>query len=196
MTTPAPRLPPTLVTARLVLRALRHADAPGIFTIFSDRAVARYWSRPAMTGITQARRLVSTVRAGYHTGDSMSLGIERADTHALVGTCTLFAFHATNRRAEIGYALASSQWGHGYMDEALVRFVNYAFDELDLHRLEADIDPANTASERTLLRLGFVREGRLRERWIVGDTISDSAVYGLLRREWMRGGPVAAAATS
>lgn len=184
MAAPAPRPPPTLVTARLVLRPLRHADAPGIFAIFGDRAVARYWSRPAMTAITQARRLVSNARAGYRTGDSMTLGIELADTHALVGTCTLFAFHPSNRRAELGYALASAQWGRGYMNEALVRLVSYAFDDLDLHRLEADIDPANAASQRTLLRLGFVREGRLRERWIVGGTTSDSEIYGLLRREW------------
>lgn len=144
-----------------------------------------------MTGITQARRLISTARSGYRTGDSLSLGIELAETHALVGTCTLFAFHPTNRRAEIGYALASAQWGRGYMNEALVRLVTYAFRDLDLHRLEADIDPANAASERTLLRLGFVHEGRLRERWIVGDTISDSNVYGLLRHEWLRREPPA-----
>ncbi len=142
-----------------------------------------------MTHVTQARRVVSTARAGYRTGDSLCLGIELADTHALVGTCTLFAFHPSNRRAEIGYALASAQWGRGYMNEALVRLVSYAFDDLGLHRLEADIDPANAASERTLLRLGFVHEGLLRERWIVGDTISDSAVYGLLHRDWTRREP-------
>jgi len=189
MANPAPRPPPTLATARLILRPLSHADVPALFAIFSDRAVARYWSRPAMTHLTQARRLVSIARAGYRTGESMSLGIELADTHALVGTCTLFAFHPSSRRAEIGYALAHAQWGRGYMNEALVRLVSYAFDDLDLHRLEADIDPANAASERTLLRLGFVREGHLRERWIVGDTISDSHVYGLLRHEWVRAGP-------
>ena len=70
------------------------------------------------------------------------------------------------------------------MHEALQRLVRYAFEELDLHRLEADIDPRNEASERTLLRLGFVKEGYMRERWIVADVVSDSAVFGLLRREW------------
>ena len=77
------------------------------------------------------------------------------------------------------------------MHEALVRFVGYAFDDLGLHRLEADIDPDNAASARSLRRLGFVREGLLRERWIVNDTISDSEMYGLLRHEWLQGVPLA-----
>ena len=50
--------------------------------------------------------------------------------------------------------------------------------------VEADIDPGNRASARTLERLGFRREGLLRERWIVNGEISDSALYGLLRRDW------------
>ena len=51
---------------------------------------------------------------------------------------------------------------------------------IGLNRLEADIDPRNVASAGLLERLGFVREGLLRERWIVGDEVSDSALYGLL----------------
>ena len=62
--------------------------------------------------------------------------------------------------------------------------MHYAFQTLDLNRLEADIDPRNKASARTLERLGFQKEGHLRERWIVNDEISDTDLYGLLRREW------------
>jgi len=91
-----------------------------------------------------------------------------------------------NRRAELGYVLGSPYWRQGYMHEALQRLLAYAFDDLGLIRLEADIDPRNEGSERTLLRLGFVKEGYMRERWIVGDVVSDSAVFGLLRREWTR----------
>jgi RimJ/RimL family protein N-acetyltransferase len=70
------------------------------------------------------------------------------------------------------------------MHEALVELVRFAFTDLNLNRLEADIDPRNTASARSLERLGFTREGYLRERWIVGDEVSDTALYGLLQREW------------
>ena len=70
------------------------------------------------------------------------------------------------------------------MNEALHALVQYAFQTLDLNRLEADIDPRNKASARTLERLGFQKEGHLRERWIVNDEISDTDLYGLLRRDW------------
>ena len=71
------------------------------------------------------------------------------------------------------------------MHEALRALLDFGFGELDLNRIEADIDPRNSASARTLERLGFTKEGYLRERWIVGDEVSDTALYGLLRREWM-----------
>jgi RimJ/RimL family protein N-acetyltransferase len=70
------------------------------------------------------------------------------------------------------------------MHEALQALLSYAFQTLDLNRLEADIDPRNHASARTLERLGFQKEGHLRERWIVDGEISDTWLYGLLRREW------------
>lgn len=70
------------------------------------------------------------------------------------------------------------------MHEALGALISYAFENLALHRLEADIDPRNTASARSLERLGFQREGLLRERWIVAGEVSDTAFYGLLRSEW------------
>jgi RimJ/RimL family protein N-acetyltransferase len=74
------------------------------------------------------------------------------------------------------------------MQEALGALLDFGFGELDLNRIEADIDPRNGASARTLERLGFKKEGYLRERWIVGEEVSDTAIYGLLRREW-RGQP-------
>lgn len=80
--------------------------------------------------------------------------------------------------------MAQHAWGKAYMDEALRALLNYGFTELKLNRVEADIDPRNEASKKTLERLGFTREGYLPERWIVGDEISDTALYGLLHRDW------------
>ena len=180
---------PTLDAERVTLRPLVPTDAPALFGFFSDHDVTRYWSRPPMTHLAQARRLVRDIRAGYRTGESLQLGIERKSDRLLVGTCTLFHFYPACRRAEIGYALGSAHWRNGLMHEALQRLAAYAFDELDLHRLEADIDPRNEASARTLARLGFVQEGFLRERWIVAGVVSDSALFGLLRREWIRPPP-------
>ncbi len=73
------------------------------------------------------------------------------------------------------------------MDEALRALLGHGFAELGLNRVEADIDPRNAASARSLERLGFKKEGHLRERWIVGDEVSDTATYGLLKSEWVPG---------
>ena len=70
------------------------------------------------------------------------------------------------------------------MQEALRALLDMAFDELQLHRIEADTDPRNDRSMRLLERLGFVKEGHFRERWIVGGEVSDAAMFGLLHRDW------------
>lgn len=182
---PRPPFPAvTLHAARLTLRPVTDADAPALFAIFSDRDVMRHWSRPPMTDPEEAVVLVREIQAGCARGDAMQLAVERSGEGRAIGTCTLFHFHRASRRAELGYALARPHWGQGLMHEALLRLVGYAFDELGLNRLEADIDPRNAASARSLARLGFRREGTLRERWIVGGEVSDSDLYGLLRSEW------------
>jgi RimJ/RimL family protein N-acetyltransferase len=70
------------------------------------------------------------------------------------------------------------------MNEALLSLLEFGFSQLALNRVEADIDPRNLASARSLERLGFKKEGHLRERWIVDGEVSDTALYGLLLREW------------
>lgn len=173
-----------LITDRLKLRRLTMADAPSFLAIFSDAEVMRYWSSPPLTGIEQASEKVAGIVAHYASGDLFQLGIIRKTDGRLIGTCTLHQIHLQNRRAEIGYALGREHWGQGYMQEALTAMIDHAFGPLRLHRLEADIDPRNEASARSLERMGFQREGHLRERWIVGDEVSDSWLYGLLAREW------------
>lgn len=173
-----------LRTARLLLRPYRASDAPAVFAIFSDPKVMQYWSTPPWTGIEQAHTAIARDEQAQAAGEALRLGIQRVADGALVGQCTLFNFHAASRRAEIGYCLASSAWGQGYMAEALGALVDYGFGALGLNRFEADIDPLNAASARSLERMGFAREGLLRQRWIVDGVVSDSALYGLLAQDW------------
>jgi len=111
-------------------------------------------------------------------------GIARRTDDALIGTTTLFNLNLDSHRAEIGYCLDRAEWGKGYMNEALQALLDYAFEELALHRIEADVDPRNTSSIRTVERLGFQREGYLRERLQVNGEIQDTVFYGLLRPDW------------
>jgi ribosomal-protein-alanine N-acetyltransferase len=174
-----------LQSDRLTLRPMQGHDAPALFAIHSDPAVMRYWSVPPWTSIEQARESIASDIGAMEAGHHLRLGLERKEDSALLGTCSLFNLHAASRRAELGYALDARAWGRGYMSEALVALVEYAFAELTLNRIEADIDPRNEASARSLARLGFKREGHLRERWIVDGEVSDTAFFGLLRSDWM-----------
>lgn len=178
--------PAPLRTQRLVLRQLSQEDLDALFAIFSNVEVMRYWSTPPFTQRAQVETKVRQFVEGYEKGTSLSLGIERLEDHALIGNCTLFDFHEASRRAQLGYCLGRPYWGQGYMHEALVALVNHAFEVFGLNRLEADIDPRNLASARALERLGFEREGFLRERWIVDGEVSDTVLYGLLQREWRK----------
>jgi len=68
--------------------------------------------------------------------------------------------------------------------EAAGALLRWAFDTLDLNPVQAETDTRNAASSRVLEKLGFVREGTLREDCIVDGEVSNTWVYGLLRREW------------
>ena len=174
----------TLSTSRLLLRPLRDSDAAALLAIFADPAVVRYWSTPPWKSAEQAIAMIDRDAKAMAAGEHLRLGVERTDDGALIGMCTLFAFSEQCRRAEVGYALASHAWGKAYMDEALRALLNYGFSDLKLNRVEADIDPRNEASARSLERLGFKKEGHLRQRWIVAGEVSDTALYGLLHRDW------------
>ena len=174
----------TLRTERLFLRPMAAPDAQNLFAIFSDPRVARYLSRPPWPDLDSARQRIARDIDALPAGKYLCLGIELASESRLIGQCSLFSLNEQCRRAEVGYGLGFADWGHGYMHEALTALLGFGFSQLQLNRVEADIDPRNEGSAKSLERLGFLREGFLRERWIVDGEVSDTALYGLLAREW------------
>lgn len=178
---------PVITTPRLVLRWISEDDVDALYEIFSDPKVMRYWSSGPLPNRDAAAELQREIAESNQSNLRWKWGVALRDSNNLIGTATLFNFDLSNGRAEIGYALGSAHWGNGYINEALTALVSHAFEVLDLRRLEADVDPRNIPSIRTLERLGFQREGFLRERWHVEGEIQDAFFYGLLRREWVRG---------
>lgn len=173
-----------LETPRLRLRAPRMSDAEAMLSIYSDPAVCRYLPWPAWASIDVANGRMTRYVKSMAAGETVLLLIVRKADGAVLGDCTLFHFDEQCRRAEVGYSLARAAWGQGLMQEAVGELLRFGFETMNLNRVEADIDPRNAASARSLERLGFVLEGHLRERWIVEGETSDSAIYGLLRRDW------------
>lgn len=175
---------PILKTQRLVLRETSEHDVDAVFAMESDPVAMRYWSRPPMTDLSEAVASVQRAMGFFPARVGLRWSIARPADDRMLGHVSLFDFNEQSGRADLGYGLAREHWGQGFMHEALVAVVDYAFGPLGARRLEADTDPENVASMRALERLGFTREGTLRERWVVAGQISDSAVWGLLAREW------------
>ena len=174
---------PVLSGERVTLRGLSFDDAPQLFAVFSDPVAMRYWSDPPQTALVQTEEMIARVHKGFEDRSALQWGITRNEDGLVLGTVTL-ATAKEQPRAELGYILASAHWRQGFGGEAQRLALEFAFDELHLHRVEADTHPQNVASVHSLERLGFRIEGLLRERWLVSGERSDSLMLGLLASEW------------
>lgn len=180
-----PSLPPVLESDRIRLRPLRMDDAPDVFGMYSDPEVTRYWSFSAWTQPAQAQAWLAE-RIGWGPPSVYGWAMANRADDRFIGTTALFALSGPTHRAELGYSLLPSLQGQGLATEAVRRALDFGFDTLGLERVEADVDPRNLASCRLAERLGFQREGLLRNRWRVGGEFADSILYGLLRGEYRR----------
>lgn len=182
-----PALPtPTLATGRLRLRPLEERDVADLFALHSDAEVVRYWDSPAWTDPARGERMLRLSREMATEGTGARVVVERADDGAFLGWCALVRWNPDFRSASLGYCYRPASWGHGYATEAAEALLGWAFDALPLNRVQAEADTRNAGSGRVLEKLGFVLEGTLREDCVVAGVVSDSWVYGLLRREWRR----------
>ncbi|NNE68567.1 MAG: GNAT family N-acetyltransferase [Pyrinomonadaceae bacterium] len=175
---------PRLESERLLLTQMSEDDSSQVLAIFSDPEVMRYWGMAPLKDADDAIRFIRETNKSFTERELFGWGVRLKETGKLIGTCTLLNFDAQNKRAEIGSAVIRKHWGKGVATEAAATLISFAFDTLKLHRLEADVDPKNTASLRVLEKFGFKKEGLLRERWHQMGEIQDSVFLGLLRREW------------
>ena len=175
---------PTLRTARLLLRPFTEGDTDAIYALMSNAYVLRYWDAPPWSERTRADRFIARCKAMEQEGSGVRLAIERTADWVFIGWCAFMEWNPNYRSGMIGYCLDNTAWGHGFATEAAGAVLQWAFGTLDLNRVQSGADTRNRASERVLEKLGFVREGTLREDCIVNGEVSDDSVYGLLRREW------------
>jgi RimJ/RimL family protein N-acetyltransferase len=167
------------------LRPLCIGDAGDFFALHSDPRVMRYWSHPPWTERAQAIARIEQLERDRANAEFYTWATTLDGADRMIGTISLFAISRGQFRGEVGYALAPALWGSGYATEGLRLAIDFAFDTIGLARLEADVDPRNTPSCRVVERAGFQREGLLRQRWHVAGEVTDSAIYGLLRDEYV-----------
>jgi RimJ/RimL family protein N-acetyltransferase len=175
---------PTLHTSRLQLRPFKDSDANALYALHSNVHVLRYWDSPPWSDRRRAERFIATCQQIAEEGTGARLAVDRLSDGVFIGWCSLTRWNPDYRSASMGYCFEYAAWGQGYATEAARALLQWAFDTLDLNRVQAETDTRNAASARVLEKLGFVREGTLREHCVVDGDASDSWVYGLIRREW------------
>ena len=175
---------PSLEADRLRLRHPREGDLPAFLDVFGSADDLRYWSHGPLADADAARTYLADIEDGWRQRRLFQWAISDVETDAMMGTLTLAAWDRDNRHAEIGFILARARWGRGLAHEAVRRALTFGFGEMGLHRVEADVDPENEASLALLEKLGFRREGLLRERWFTFGSWKDSVVLGLLASDF------------
>lgn len=180
--------PEPLESPRLIVRLATEEDLPSLLEVNSDEEVTRLLPYAPWASMADAEAWHRRMLGIQATGLALQFVVVSKSTGSAIGTCLLFRFEEASARAELGYVLGRAYWGQGLMQEALTALLDCAFGSVGLRRLEAEVDVRNRQSAALLRRLGFTREGVLRERWIAkGGHAADFEMYGLLRKEWRQG---------
>jgi ribosomal-protein-alanine N-acetyltransferase len=175
---------PELTTQRLRLRQFEPRDVDGLHTCFGDSEAMRYWNFPACQSKAETARWVKILARATspHSYQAWAVAEKRGDR--CIGMVNYHHREQNNRRLEVGYILAPSHQGRGLMTEAMQALLDYCFEELSVRRVQALINPDNTASIRLAERLGFRCEGGpLRDYWRIGDSYASVMMYGLIAGE-------------
>jgi ribosomal-protein-alanine N-acetyltransferase len=175
---------PVLETKRLVLRELSENDCSTLYKIYSDENILKYYGVEAFSSESDAINLISAYNEKLKSNQSIRWGIELKETGELIGTCGFHLINSKHRRAELGYELLPKFWRNKYSSEALIKIIDFAFNELCLIRIGAIVFLENDASLNLLYSLGFRREGLLRDYMTQYEKSYDVFVLSLTKKEW------------
>jgi [ribosomal protein S5]-alanine N-acetyltransferase len=172
---------PILETNRLHLREIKPEDAQSIYDCFSKDEVTQYYGQETLTTLEQAQQFVAFFEKNYQEKRGIRWGIQIKGESTLIGTIGFNAWSPKNKRAEIGYELHPAHWRKGYATEAVSKVISYGFEELALTRIGAVVFTDNKPSNDLLVKLGFAKEGILRNYMYQNGNPYDTNVYSLLK---------------
>jgi len=174
---------PELETQRLKLIELNENHAAQLFEVFSDEEAMKYWDDLPQKNVEETKELIAFLRKRIKEGTGICWGMMLKEApQDVIGLVTYNAYKK-DRNGYIGYIIARKHWGKGLMTEALKISVEYGFTDLGVHRIEAHVEPGNIASEKVLEKIGFQREGLLRQRVYQKGSYQDTIYYGLLKTD-------------
>jgi ribosomal-protein-alanine N-acetyltransferase len=174
---------PVLTGKQVRLRELRASDAPSLFSLLTTQEVARFISPPPSTVEGFERFIAWTLRqrtAGTYACFAVTLkGFDTA-----IGIFQVRETEPGFGTAEWGFAIGSPFWGTGVFEESAQLVVEFAFDTLDVHRLEARAAVRNGRGTGALLKLGAVPEGVLRKSFLRNGEYLDQVLYAIVEDDW------------
>lgn len=181
---------PILETHRLRLRPVLESDAQALFAIKSDLDVTRQYGQEPHQAVEDTLRWILRLQADYEMRVALFWAITLKGDDAVIGAGGFWNFDPGFHCAEIGYELHPADQGQGIMTEALSAVLAFGFNELGLHRIEANPLADNAASRGLLFKLGFTFEGNLRQRVYFRGRFRDQYYFGFLKEEWLKMKPL------
>jgi [ribosomal protein S5]-alanine N-acetyltransferase len=172
---------PELNTERLILRKMNSQDIPEIFFLRSDESVMKYVNREPALSYKDVEDFLDRIDKSLAVNETIIWGIALKENPAqLIGNICIWRISNQDHRAEIGYVLHPGYWRKGYARESIVMVVQYGFEEMKLHSLEAHISPENIASAAVLEATGFVKEAYLKDNIRFRDEYLNTIIYSKL----------------
>jgi ribosomal-protein-alanine N-acetyltransferase len=177
---------PVLQAPGIVLREIGPEDGDAWYRRLNDPESLRLTADEPVESREMVDVLIRGMGEGFRDKEIIRWAIVLEDSGESVGSVGYNVLHARDRRAEMGYALNREWWGQGIMPRAAAAVVDYGFVSLGLRRIDAHVVATNSRSFRVLEKLGFEREGTLRQFKFLRGQRWDFYVYGLLAEEWQR----------
>jgi len=171
---------PDFSTKRLRLRQLTLNDQQEIFELRSDEKVLQFLIISQCKNLDEAKQFIEMINGGISRNEWVYWGITEKGNDKLIGTFSIWHISKENSRAEIGYALLPDYQGKGIMNEAIDVVLKYGFNIMQLHSIEANVDPGNIASIKLLEKNGFVKEAHFKENIFYNGKFLDTAIYSLI----------------
>lgn len=168
---------PILETERLILRQCNQEDTSDFFVLRSDKNVMKYIPRPIATNHADAAAVIDTMNDGINKNESINWAITIKGNSQLIGVIGYYRTKKEHFRSEIGYILHPKYQGKGIMNEALKAALNFGFTVMNLHSIEAVVDPENLASRKLLEKNSFIQEAHLKESEFYDGKFLDTIIY-------------------
>lgn len=176
---------PVLNTERADLCAITRDHAEWYLGHFSIPEIVVGQGFPPPKDLEAARQELEQYITGlFEKGLGYRWGIRLKGTDDIIGSVGFYAWDKEHDKAKMGYDLRPEHWGRGLMREALERTVRFGFEEMGLNRIEISVLATNPRSIALATRLGFVRDGVMREFSKIGGVYVDEHFFSMLKREW------------